>query len=115
MKIACEQKKLEKKIYLSSPTMHGEELEYMKKAYETNWMSTVGENINEVERIVAELIGCKSFCGLAAAIVIILLISHTINEPLIYAVLRSSQTVIGVSVAWLINVKLFPYHGHKKA
>ena len=63
---------------------------------------------------VAELIGCKSFCGLAAAIVIILLISHSINEPLIYAVLRSGQTVIGVSVAWLINVKLFPYPGKAK-
>lgn len=39
----------EKKIWLSSPTMHGEEMEYMKKAYDTNWMSTVGENINELE------------------------------------------------------------------
>lgn len=37
------------KVWLSSPTMHGEELKYMTKAYETNWMSTVGENINEVE------------------------------------------------------------------
>lgn len=43
-----------KRIFLSSPTMHGEEMEYMKLAYETNWMSTVGENINEVERIAAE-------------------------------------------------------------
>ena len=34
--------------------MHGPELEYVKEAYETNWMSTVGENINEVERIAAE-------------------------------------------------------------
>lgn len=41
----------EKKVWLSSPTMHGEELKYMKKAYETNWMSTVGENINELEKI----------------------------------------------------------------
>ena len=40
-----------KKIWLSSPTMHGEELEYMKRAYDTNWMSTVGENINELERL----------------------------------------------------------------
>lgn len=32
------------------PTMHGEELAYMTQAYETNWMSTVGENINEVEK-----------------------------------------------------------------
>ena len=42
------------KIWLSSPTMHGEELKYMQEAYETNWMSTVGANINEVERITAE-------------------------------------------------------------
>ena len=49
----------EKKIYLSSPTMHGEELKYITEAYETNWMSTVGANINEVERLTAEKIGCK--------------------------------------------------------
>ena len=63
-------KPFEKKIYLSSPTMHGEELEYMTEAYETNWMSTVGKNINEVERITCEKIGCKYSvalsCGTAA-------------------------------------------------
>ncbi|MBE6594447.1 MAG: aminotransferase DegT [Ruminococcaceae bacterium] len=47
-------KKFEKKIWLASPTMHGTELAYIQQAYETNWMSTVGENINEVERIAAE-------------------------------------------------------------
>ena len=46
------------KIWLSSPTMHGEELQYMQEAYDTNWMSTVGANINEVERITCEKIGC---------------------------------------------------------
>ena len=45
---------LKKKIWLSSPTMHGDELKYVTEAYETNWMSTVGANINEVERIAAE-------------------------------------------------------------
>jgi len=54
------------KVWLSSPTMHGEELEYVKEAYETNWMSTVGKNINEAERIVAEKIGCKYAVGLSA-------------------------------------------------
>ncbi len=44
----------EKKIWLASPTMHGEELKYVTEAYETNWMSTVGANINEVEHIAAE-------------------------------------------------------------
>ena len=47
----------EKKIWLSSPTMHGPELEYIKDAYEKNWMSTVGENINEVERLACETVG----------------------------------------------------------
>lgn len=45
------------KVWLSSPTMHGDELKYMTEAFETNWMSTVGKNINEVERMVAEKIG----------------------------------------------------------
>ena len=59
-------KPLEKKIWLASPTMHGEELTYMQEAYETNWMSTVGKNINEVERIVAEYVGCKEAVALSA-------------------------------------------------
>ena len=58
-------KPFEKKIYLSSPTMHGEELKYVTEAYETNWMSTVGANINEVERLVCEKVGCKHAVGLS--------------------------------------------------
>lgn len=42
------------KVWLATPTMHGEEMEYVRRAYDTNWMSTVGENINEVEHIAAE-------------------------------------------------------------
>ena len=62
--VTNDMKPFEKRVYLASPTMHGEELEYMKKAYETNWMSTVGENINEVERITCEKVGCKYAVGL---------------------------------------------------
>ncbi len=57
---------LNKRIYLSSPTMHGEELEYMQEAYETNWMSTVGANINEVEKQICEKVGCKYAVALAS-------------------------------------------------
>ena len=46
--------------------MHGEEIKYMAEAYETNWMSTVGKNINEVERIACEKIGCKYAVALSA-------------------------------------------------
>ena len=54
------------KVWLSSPTMHGPELEYVKQAYETNWMSTVGENINEAERLACEKVGCKYAVALSA-------------------------------------------------
>ncbi len=59
-------KPFENKIWLSSPTMHGEELKYMQEAYETNWMSTVGANINEVERLTCEKVGCKYAVALAS-------------------------------------------------
>lgn len=59
-------KPFDSKVWLSSPTMHGEELKYMTEAFETNWMSTVGENIKEVERMAAEKIGCKYAVALSA-------------------------------------------------
>lgn len=59
-------KPFDKKIWLSSPTMHGDELQYVTEAYETNWMSTVGENINEMERLTAEKIGCRYAVALSS-------------------------------------------------
>ncbi len=60
----------ENKVWLSSPTMHGEEMAFVTEAIETNWVSTVGKNINELERMVAEYIGMKYAvalsCGTAA-------------------------------------------------
>ena len=59
-------KKFENKVWLSSPTMHGDELKYITEAYETNWMSTVGANINEVEKQICEKVGCKYSVALSA-------------------------------------------------
>lgn len=60
----------ESKVWLSSPTMHGEEQKWVDEAIRTNWVSTVGENINEVERMTAEKVGRKYAvalsCGTAA-------------------------------------------------
>ena len=58
--------RFEKKVWLASPTMHGEELEFMSEAYRTNWMSTVGKNIDEVERLIAEKVGVKYGVALSA-------------------------------------------------
>jgi len=57
---------MNKRIYLATPTMHGDELKYMEEAYSTNWMSTVGANINEVERLACEKVGCKYAVALSS-------------------------------------------------
>lgn len=50
---------MKNKVWLSTPTYHKEELEYIIEALETNWKSTVGENIDEVERLMCEIVGCR--------------------------------------------------------
>ena len=54
------------KVCLSSPTMHGEEAKYMMEAYDTNWMSTIGKNLTEVESQVAAYLGSKHVVALNA-------------------------------------------------
>ena len=59
-------KPFKEKVWLSSPTMHGDEIKYIEEAYRTNWMSTVGKNINEVERLACEKINCKYAVALSS-------------------------------------------------
>ena len=59
-------KPFENKVWLSSPTMHGEELQFVKEAIETNWVSTVGKNIDELEKMVANYVGIKHAVALAS-------------------------------------------------
>lgn len=59
-------KKFETKVWLSTPTMHGDELKYMTEAFQTNWMSTIGENINQVERLTCEKVGCSHAVALSS-------------------------------------------------
>ena len=59
-------KAFENKIWLASPTMHGEEQKYVQEAFETNWISTVGENLNQLEKSVCEYMGCNYAVALSA-------------------------------------------------
>lgn len=58
--------KFEKRIYLSSPTMHGEEMKYIQEAFDTNWVAPLGKNVDEFEKDVAEYIGCRDAAALTA-------------------------------------------------
>lgn len=66
MYIGKDIKPFDKKVWLASPTMHGEELKWMTDAYNKNWMTTAGENVNEVERIAAEKATVKYAVGLSS-------------------------------------------------
>ncbi len=59
-------KPFESKVWLASPAMHGEEQKYVNRAFELNWITTAGENVNEVERITAEYIGVENAVALSA-------------------------------------------------
>ena len=59
-------KKFESKVWLSSPTMYDDSMKYVMEAYETNWMSTVGKNIDEVEAMVCVKVGCGHSVALSA-------------------------------------------------
>lgn len=57
---------LNKRIYLSSPTMHGEEQQYIKEAFDANWVAPLGKNVDEFEREIADYVGIKSAAALSA-------------------------------------------------
>ena len=95
---------LANKVWLSSPTMHGEELFYMQKAYETNWMSTVGENINEVERMATERLGCRHAVALSSG-------TAALHLAVKLAGLRRGEPVLTSDVTFAATVNPVLYEG----
>ena len=72
----------EKKVWLSSPTMHGEEQHWVDEAIRTNWVSTVGANINEVEKQAAAFLGVKYAVGLSCGTAALHLATKLAGEKL---------------------------------
>lgn len=88
-------KPFKEKLWLSSPTMHGKEMEYMTEAYKTNWMSTVGENIDEVEKSLAEYIGVNHAVGLTCGTAALHLAVKLAGERLYGAPRAEAGTLAG--------------------
>lgn len=66
MKYLEKRGKMEKKIYLSSPTTYVEELDYIHEAFDTNWVAPLGKNVDEFEKDVAKYIGIKYATALSS-------------------------------------------------
>lgn len=97
-------KKIEKKVWLSSPTMHGDELKYITQAYETNWMSTVGENIDVVERLICEKTGCKYAVALSAG-------TAALHMAAKLACIRPGQRIFSSDMTFGATVNPMVYEG----
>ena len=70
------------KIWLSSPTMHGDEQKWVQDAIRTNWVSTVGANINAAEERIAAYVGCKYAVGLSCGTAALHLATKLAGEKL---------------------------------
>lgn len=55
-----------KRIYLSSPTMHGDEQKFVQEAFDSNWVAPLGPNVNALEKEIAEYTGCGHAAALSA-------------------------------------------------
>ena len=95
---------LEKKVWLSSPTMHGEELRYVTEAYETNWMSTVGRNIDEIERQICARVGCRYAVALSAG-------TAALHMAAKLAGIRPGQKIFSSDVTFDATVNPMVYEG----
>lgn len=83
-------KPFKSKVWLSSPTMHGDEQQWVDEAIQTNWVSTVGANINEIEREIASYVGCKYSVALSAGTAALHLATKLAGEKL-YGQARSNK------------------------
>ena len=90
--------KFERKVWLSSPTMHGDEQRWVDEAIQTNWVSTVGANINEIERQIAEYIGVKYAVGLSCGTAALHLATKLAGEKLYGQAKPNAGTLAGHKV-----------------
>ncbi len=86
------------KIWLSSPTMHGDEQRWVDEAIQTNWVSTVGANIDEVEKLMAEYVGVKYAVGLSCGTAALHLATKLAGEKLYGQARPNAGTLAGHKV-----------------
>ncbi len=86
------------KIWLSSPTMHGDEQRWVDEAIQTNWVSTVGANIDEVEKLIADYVGVKYAVGLSCGTATLHLATKLAGEKLYGQARPNAGTLAGHKV-----------------
>lgn len=94
----------QKRIYLSSPTMHGEELAYINEAFATNWVAPLGPNVNEFEKELSDYVGGGYAAALSAG-------TAAIHLALLLAGVGRDDIVFGTSMTFAATVNPIVYVG----
>lgn len=97
-------KKFEKKLWLSSPTMHGDEQKYVKLAFDTNWVSTLGENIIKLEECICDYLGCGYAVGLSSG-------TSSLHLAVKLAGVKQGDTVFCSDLTFSASVNPVTYEG----
>ncbi len=93
-----------KRIYLSCPTMHEEELQYVNEAFTTNWVAPLGPNVTAFENEIAEYVGGGYASALSAG-------TAAIHLALILAGVKRDDIVFAQSLTFSATVNPAVYLG----
>ena len=86
-----------KRIYLSSPTMHGEEQAFVQSAFDTNWVAPLGPNVDAFENEMADYIGSGYAAALSAG-------TAAIHLAVILAGVKEGDVVFAQSLTFAASV-----------
>lgn len=86
-----------KRIYLSSPTMHGDEQRFVQEAFDTNWVAPLGPNVNEFEKEMENYTGCGHAAALSAG-------TAALHLAMILAGVKEGDIVFATSLTFSASV-----------
>lgn len=90
------------KIWLSSPTMHGEEQDFIQEAFDTNWVAPLGKNVNEFEKEMAAFTGVKAAAAMTAG-------THALHMAVKLAGVKAGDIVICSDLTFSATVNPVSY------
>ncbi len=92
------------KIWLSSPTMHGEEQVFVEEAFDTNWVAPLGKNVTEFENEISRYVGCKAAAAMTAG-------THALHMAVKMAGIGKGDVVICSDLTFAATVNPVTYEG----
>ena len=93
---------MSEKIWLSTPTMHGEEQMFVKEAFDTNWVAPLGKNVTEFENEIARFVGCKAAAAMTAG-------THALHMAFKLADVKQGDIVLSSDMTFAATVNPVTY------